>query len=68
MGATTLEFYSTVRTRSSLSNLPPADYAMLSNPGLQRNGSPCYRGYAPRPIAQPNLQGSNGRPALLISR
>jgi len=59
--------YNTVRPHSSLGNLPPADYAMLSNPVSQRDGSlRAIRGYAPRPVAASSQAGSNGQPALPI--
>jgi putative transposase len=47
--------YNTVRPHSSLGNLPPAHYAMLSSPVPQRDGSLRYRGYTPRPVStEPN--------------
>jgi putative transposase len=59
--------YNTVRPHSSLGNLPPAHYAMLSNPASQRDGSLRYRGSTPRPVAAPSQTGSNRRPTLPIS-
>jgi putative transposase len=56
--------YNTIRPHSSLGNLPPADYAKLSAPASQRDGS--LRGYAPRPVAAPSRTGSNDQPTLLI--
>jgi len=59
--------YNTVRPHSSLGNLPPADYAMLSVPASQRDGSlRNLGGFAPRPVAAPSLAGSNTQPTLLI--
>ena len=59
--------YNTVRPHSSLGNMPPADYATLSAPASQRDGSlRAIGGYAPHPVATSNLQGSNSPPALLI--
>ena len=59
--------YNTVRPHSSLGNLPPTDYAMLSNPVSQRDGSlRAIRGYALRPVAASSPAGSNGQPALPI--
>ena len=59
--------YNTVRPHSSLGNLPPADYAMLSSPVSQRDGPlRAIGGYAPRPVAASSLAGSNGQLTLLI--
>ena len=59
--------YNTVRPHSSLGNLPPADYAMLSSPALQRDGPlRAIGGYAPRPVAASSRAGSNGQVTLLI--
>jgi hypothetical protein len=44
----------------------PADYAKLSDPAKQRDGSPELPwGSAPRPVASPSQQGSNDVRALL---
>ncbi len=59
--------YNTVRPHSGLGNLPPADYAKLSAPAMQRDGtlrSP--GGFAPRPVAPPSPTGSNDERILLI--
>ena len=50
----------TVRPHSALNNLPPAVYAKISAPGMQRDGALRYvEGSAPRPVAPPSQQGSN---------
>ena len=52
--------YKTVRPHSALNNLPPAVYAKISAPGMQRDGALRYvEGSAPRPVAPPSQQGSN---------
>ena len=52
--------YNTVRPHSALGNLPPAVYAKISAPGMQRDGALRYvEGSAPRPVAPPSQQGSN---------
>jgi putative transposase len=59
--------YNTVRPHSALGNLPPAIYAKLSDPAMQRDGTLRSRGgYAPRPVAQPSQTGSNDEQTLLI--
>jgi putative transposase len=46
--------YNTVRPHSALGNLPPAVYAKISAPGMQRDGALRYiEGFAPRPTAGP---------------
>ena len=50
--------YNTVRPHSALGNLPPAAYAELSAPGMQRDGALRYtEGSAPRPVASPSQSG-----------
>jgi len=59
--------YNTVRPHSSIGNLPPADYAKLSAPASQRDGTlRAIEGSAPRPVAPSSQAGSNGQPTLLI--
>ena len=60
--------YNTVRPHSAIGNLPPAIYAKLSNPAMQRDGSlRSIRGSAPHPVAPPGQTGSNQQQTLLIS-
>ena len=50
----------TVRPHSSLGNIPPAAYANLSAPGMQRDGTlRSTGGSAPRPVSPPSPKGSN---------
>jgi putative transposase len=57
--------YNTVRPHSAIGNMPPAIYAKLSDPGMQRVGSlELPWGSAPRPVASPSQQGSNDGWAL----
>jgi putative transposase len=59
--------YNTIRPHSSIGNLVPADYAKLSAPASQRDGTlRAIGGFAPRPVAAPSQVGSNGRSTLLI--
>ena len=59
--------YNTVRPHSALGNLPPAVYAKISAPGMQRDRALRYvEGSAPRPVAPPSQQGSNEARTLLI--
>jgi putative transposase len=52
--------YNTVRPHSAIGNVPPAVYAKLSDPGMQRVGSlELPGGSAPHPVASPSQQGSN---------
>jgi len=60
--------YNTVRPHSALNNLPPAIFAKLSAPAMQRDGTLHYvEGSAPRPVAPPSHQSSNEERILLIS-
>ena len=60
--------YNTIRPHSALGNLPPAVFAELSVPGMQRDGALRYvEGSAPRPVAPPSQQGSNEAGTLLIA-
>ena len=59
--------YNTVRPHSALGNLPPAVYAKISAPEMQRDGALRYvEGSAPRPVAFPSQQVSNEARTLLI--
>ncbi len=60
-----MEDYNTVRPHSAIGNVPPAIYAKLSDPAMQRDGSLRFWGSAPRPVASPSQQGSNEGQALL---
>jgi putative transposase len=65
--ATWKDDYNTVRPHSALGNLPPAVYAKISAPGMQRDGTLRYtEGSAPRPVAPPSQQGSNEARTLPI--
>jgi putative transposase len=60
--------YNNVRPHSALGNLPPAAYAQLSVPDMQRDGALRYvEGFAPHPVASPSLHGSNEVGTLLIA-
>ena len=60
------EDYNTVRPHSAIGNVPPAIYAKLSDPEMQRVGSlELPWGSAPRPVASPSQHGSNEGRALL---
>jgi putative transposase len=60
------EDYNTVRPHSAIGNVPPAVYAKLSDPVMQRDGSlELPWGSAPRPVASPSQHGSNEGRALL---
>jgi putative transposase len=49
--------YNTVRSLSALGNLPPAVFAELSVPGMQRDGALRYvEGSALRPVAPPRTR------------
>lgn len=59
--------YNTIRPHSSIGNLAPADYAKLSAPASQRDGTlRAIGGFAHRPVAAPSRAGSNGQSILLI--
>src|SRR5438552_7086353 len=59
--------YNTVRPHSSLGNLPPTDYAMISSSASQRDGPlRAIGGFAPRRGAASSLAGANDQPTLLI--
>jgi putative transposase len=63
-----MEDYNTVWPHSSLSNLPPADYAKRSAPEMQRDGTLRYlEGFAPHPVASPSQQGSKQPGTLPIA-
>ena len=57
--------YNTVRPHSAIGNMPPAVYAKLSDPAMQRDGALRSWGSAPRPVASPSQRGSNKGQALL---
>ena len=60
--------YNMIRPHSAIGNLPPAIYAKLSDPAMQRGGSlRSLGGYAPRPIASPSRTGSNDERTLSIT-
>jgi putative transposase len=59
--------YNTVRPHGALGNLPPAIYAKLSVPTMQRDGTlRSLGGFAPHPVAPPSPMGSNEERTLLI--
>jgi len=58
--------YNIVRPHSAIGNVPPATYAKLNAPAMQRGGPlERSRGSAPRPVASPGQHGSNEERALL---
>jgi putative transposase len=60
--------YNTVRPHSRLDNLPPAIYAKLGAPAMQRDGAlRSLGGSAPRPVAPPSQTGSNSEQTLPIT-
>jgi putative transposase len=62
------EDYNTVRPHSAIGNLPPAIYAKLSDPAMQRDGTlRSLAGSAPHPVAPPSPTGSNQQQTLPIS-
>ena len=63
------EDYNTVRPHSRLGNLPPAAYAKLSDPAMQRDGTlRSLGGFAPHPVAPPSPMGSNDEQTLTHQR
>ena len=63
------EDYNTVRPHSAIGNVPPAVYAVISTPGMQRAGATALtEGSAPRPVNQPPRLGSNEELTLLPNR
>lgn len=65
--ATWKDDYNEVRPHSAIGNLAPAIYAMLSAPGMQRDGTlRSLGGFAPRPVASPGQPGSNDERTQLI--
>ena len=61
------EDYNTIRPHSGIGDLPPAAYALLSVPAMQRDGTlRSLGGSAPRPVAPPSQTGSNEERILLI--
>jgi putative transposase len=57
--------YNTVRPHSAIGNIPPAIYAKLSDPNMQRDGSLELPWCSPpRPVASPSQHGSNDERAL----
>ncbi len=60
--------YNLVRPHSGIGNIPPAIYAKLSVPAMQRDGTlRSLAGSTPRPVAPPSLIGSNDERTLLIA-
>lgn len=58
--------YNTLRPHSAIGNVPPSDFAKLSDPAMQRGGSlRSLGGFAPHPVAPPSPQGSNDERILL---
>ena len=58
--------YNTLRPHSRLGNLPPAVYAKLSVPVMQREGTlRSFGGFAPLPVASPDQIGPNEERILL---
>jgi putative transposase len=58
--------YNTVRPHSGLGNLPPAVYARLGAPAMQREGAlRSIGGFAPLPVALPSHTDSNDQRTLL---
>jgi putative transposase len=62
-----MDDYNTVRPHSGLGNLPPADFAKLGAPAMQRDGTlRSAGGSAPRPVAPPSETRSNDQRTLPI--
>ena len=60
--------YNTVRPHSATGNQPPAIYAKLGAPTMQRDGAPeLSGGSAPHPVAPPSQIGSNAERTLPIA-
>jgi putative transposase len=60
--------YNTVRPHSAIGNMPPVDFAKLSEPAMQRDGAlRSLGGFAPRPVAPPSQTGSNDHRTLLVT-
>ena len=60
--------YNTVRPHSAIGNVPPAIYAKLSDPGMQRDEAlELLWGSAHRPVASPSQHGSYEDRTLLIA-
>lgn len=66
--------FNTVRPHSAIGNMPPADFAKLSDPAMQRSDREASRwtlrslgGFAPRPVAPPSQTGSNDQRTLLVN-
>ena len=57
--------YNTVRPHSAIGNLPPAAYARLGDPTMQRDGTlRSLGGFAPHPVAPLSPMGSNDERTL----
>ena len=62
-----MDDYNTVRPHSGLGNLSPVDFAKLSAPAMQRDGTlRSAGGSAPRPVAPPSETRSNDQRTLPI--
>ena len=60
--------HNTIRPHSALGNLPPAVFAKISAPGMQRDRALRYmEGSAPRPVAPPGQHRSNEARTLLVA-
>jgi len=66
-GRSVVVLYNTIRPHSAIGNQPPAVYARLSAPEMQRAGTlELFGGSAPHPVAPPSQTGSNAEQTLLI--